>query len=36
MIEISTSQAARDAYARAHAERGRAVRRTWSWLFGSR
>jgi len=35
MFEATTNQAARNAIQTAHAERGRAVAKIWSWLFST-
>jgi hypothetical protein len=34
MIEATTNPAARNAMANAHAERAKAMKNAWTWLFG--
>ncbi|MCB4454711.1 hypothetical protein [Leisingera sp. McT4-56] len=36
MLEYSADAAVKSAMARAHAERGQALKRAWTWLFGKR
>lgn len=36
MLEYSANATTRDAITRAHAERGKAARQIWRWLFQSR
>ncbi|SLN65922.1 hypothetical protein TRL7639_03732 [Falsiruegeria litorea R37] len=36
MIEMTTNPAAQRAFQRAHAERSKAIKSVFNWLFGSR